>query len=313
MFTESFSIRLRNSFASSSLYMRQVFDGPKPGLQRRVLLALLVCAALYLLACVGCATYQRRFIYFPPVFTPNQVNEFAKTERLERWQSPAGKLIGWKRLSPKQPVQGQVLITHGNAGCAFQCGHYADVIQQAAALDVFIVEYPGYADRPGTPTECTLDASAEEAFQLLATNVPVYLVGESLGTGVAAYLAGRYPDKIAGVALLAPYNRLADVAQAHMSLLPVHLLLCDRFPAQDNLRCYHGPVAMVVAGQDTVIPERFGRRLYDRYDGPKKLWEFPEGNHGTVMIQPSEFWQQIVAFWQMHPRSSGGKGIVPAL
>jgi hypothetical protein len=69
---------------------------------------------------------------------------------------------------------------------------------------VFVVEYPGYADRSGKPTERTLEASADEAFRSLTTNSPIYLVGESLGTGVASYLAGRYPDKVAGVALLAP-------------------------------------------------------------------------------------------------------------
>jgi pimeloyl-ACP methyl ester carboxylesterase len=164
--------------------------------------------------------------------------------------------------------------------------------------DVFIVEYPGYADRAGAPSERTLDESADEAFQLLATNGPVYLVGESLGTGVAAYLAGKHPDNVAGVALLAPYNRLAAVAQAHMPIFPVRLLLRDRFPAEDDLRHYHGPLAVLVAGQDTVIPEKFGRRLYDRYSGPKHLWEFPKGDHGTVMVQPPDIWKEIAAFWQ---------------
>jgi pimeloyl-ACP methyl ester carboxylesterase len=60
---------------------------------------------------------------------------------------------------------------------------------------------------------------------------------------------------------------------------------------------------MAIAGQDTVIPPKFGRRLYDAYDGPKKLWEFPEGNHGTVMTQPAEFWKQIVAFWHTRPQT----------
>ena len=191
-----------------------------------------------------------------------------------------------------------MLVTHGNAGCAFQCGHYADAIQPAALFDVYIVEYPGYENRPGAPTEQSLDEAADQAFQLLPANVPAYLLGESLGTGVATYLAGKHPEKVAGVALLAPYNRLAAVGQAHMVILPVALLLRDRFPSEDHLRSYKGPVAMLVAGHDNVIPERFGRRLYDSYEGPKKLWDFPEGNHGTVMLQPPEIWRQIVEFWQ---------------
>jgi len=277
--------------------MRQPGPNSKSTLRRRISRALLICAVIYLLACAFCAIYQRRLLYFPQVFTREQVDESAKGEGLERWLSPSGIPVGWKRLSPKQPAQGRILIMHGNAGDAFQCGHYADAIQQAAALDVFVVEYPGYADRPGAPTERTLDDSAEEAVRLLAAQGPVYLLGESLGTGVAAYLAGRFPDKVAGVVLLAPYNRLADVAQAHMPWLPARLLLLDRFPAQEYLRPYHGPMAIAVAGRDTVVPQKFGRRLYANYAGPKKLWEFPEGDHGTVMIQPPEFWEQIITFW----------------
>jgi pimeloyl-ACP methyl ester carboxylesterase len=253
---------------------------------------------LYLLACVGCASFQRRFIYFPPVVDQPTVDRLGTSAKLERWTSPSGKPIGWKRPSPTQPPQGQVLITHGNAGCAFQCGHYADVIQQTASFDVFIVEYPGYADNPGKPTEVTLEASSDEGFSLLNADIPVYLVGESLGTGVAAWLAGTHSNRVAGVVLLAPYNSLVSVAQAHMPILPVALLLRDRFPAENFLRNYHGPVAMLVSGQDQVIPEKFGRRLYDSYAGPKRLWEFPEGNHGTVMQQPAGVWQEIIDFWQ---------------
>jgi uncharacterized protein len=253
---------------------------------------------LYLLICTACASFQRRLIYFPPVFNPEQVDQLAQLARLERWQNLSGQAIGMKRLSAKQPLTGRVLVVYGNGSCATGCAHYADVIQDVAALDVFILEYPGYADRPGAPSQKSLFRAADEAFQLLATNGPVYLVGESLGTGVAAYLAGAHPDQVAGVVLLGAYSRLTDVAQAHLPLLPVRLLLVDRFPAEVYLRRYHGPVAVLVAGQDTVVPEKFGRRLYDGYAGPKRLWEFPLGDHGTVMFQPPKIWEQIIAFWQ---------------
>lgn len=258
--------------------------------------AILLCVAGYVLICLGCATYQRRLIYFPPPCTPSEVERYAASQNLERWKSPSGEDIGWKRLAPVQPARGQVLIMHGNAGCAFQCGHYADVIHQAASLDVFVVEYPGYENRPGSPTERSLDQAADEAFALLATNRPTYLVGESLGTGVATYLAGKHPNGVAGVVLLAPYNHLAAVAQSHFPFLPVSLVLRDRFPSDEYLGSYHGPVAILVAGRDNVVPEKFGRLLYDSYSGPKRLWEFPEGSHGTVMLQTPEVWNQIFKF-----------------
>jgi uncharacterized protein len=260
--------------------------------------ALKICAVLYLTVCVGCAALQRRMIYFPPSVNPTEVEQYAASQNLTRWTDSHGAPIGWKRLSPVQPAQGQVLITHGNACCAFECGHFVGAVQQAGAFDVYIVEYPGYENRPGKPTERGLYAAADEALALLPANHPTYVVGESLGTGVAAYLAGKHPTDIAGVVLFAPYNSLVDVGQAHMVILPVGLMLVDRYPSAEHLRTYHGPVAMLTGGHDWVVPEKFGRRLYDSYDGPKRLWEFPKGNHGTVMLQPPEVWKQIIEFLQ---------------
>src|SRR5947208_3022779 len=110
----------------------------KSTFKKRCLRSLLLCATVYLLAGIGCASCQRKLIYFPPVFTTEKADELGRSQGLERWKSGSGKPLGWKRPSPVQPAQGQVLITHGNACCAVQCAHYAEVIQQAAALDVFI-------------------------------------------------------------------------------------------------------------------------------------------------------------------------------
>ena len=252
----------------------------------------------YLVVCVVMAIFQRRLLYLPPVYTSERVEQMARTARLERWKDSSGRAIGMKRLSPKQPAAGRVLIVYGMGGCTTACAHYVDVIQNVAAFDVFIVEYPGYADRPGSPSQKSLFRAADEAFQLLATNGPVYLVGESLGTGVAAYLAGTYPDKVAGVVLFAPYNRLADAAQYRYPILPVHLLLVDRFPSEDYLRNYHGPVGVLVAGEDQVVPEKLGLRLYNGYAGPKQLWEFPLDDHGSVMDRLPRIWKQIITFLQ---------------
>ncbi|MEI9865962.1 MAG: hypothetical protein WDN00_15705 [Limisphaerales bacterium] len=86
-------------------------------------------------------------------------------------------------MSARQPSVGQVLLTYGNGSSAAGCAHYADDIQKSSALDVFILEYPGYEDRPGKPTQGNLFHAADEAIQLLDTNKPVYLVGRIIGHG----------------------------------------------------------------------------------------------------------------------------------
>jgi uncharacterized protein len=164
-------------------------------------------------------------------------------------------------------------------------------------LDVYILEYPGYEDRTGPPTQKRLFAAAADALQMLPTNQLVYLVGESLGSGVASYLAGTYPDRIAGMILISPFTSVVAVANYHFPILPV-LLLTDRFPSKKYLRNYHGKVGITVDGRDVVVPQKFGLRLYHGYNGPKRLWQFPDGTHCQITEPTTQFWKEAIAFWQ---------------
>lgn len=252
----------------------------------------------YLMVCMLVGAFQRTLLYHPHPLSPDCVDALAQSAGLERWRNAAGEPMGMKRLSPKQPSTGQVLVIYGNGGSAISDGHYATEIQEFSAFDVYILEYPGYEDRPGKPTEKSLFDAADEGLALLDTNKPIYLLGESLGSGVAAYLAGTHPNQIDGVVLFAPYNRLVEAAQFHYPLLPVHLLLLDRFPSEDYLKNYHGPVGILIGGHDQVVPERLGQQLYDDYPGPKKLWVFPQDGHGDVFNRLPEIWNGLLGLWQ---------------
>jgi pimeloyl-ACP methyl ester carboxylesterase len=256
------------------------------------------CLGLYLLAAIAVMLLQRGMIYHPGTAPGRILMEMAKREGFEPWENAAGQRIGWKRLDGAGPARGRALILHGNAGHALDRADYAKALQQAAAFDVFILEYPGYGDRPGAPSQKTLCDAAEEAFGLLRTNGPVHLVGESLGTGVASYLAGAHPDAVGGLLLFTPFNSLVSVAQCHMPIFPVRWMLWDRFPSDKFLKNYHGPVAVVLAGNDDVVPDKLGRRLFDGYGGPKKLWAVPNAGHTDVQTQPPEFWKTVTAFWE---------------
>ena len=86
----------------------------------------LVCVASYVAICIGCGFFQRSVIYFPPHLAAEQVDGAAKTAGLDRRDTPAGQAIGMKRMSPKQPADGRVLITYGNGSYAVGCAHYAN-------------------------------------------------------------------------------------------------------------------------------------------------------------------------------------------
>jgi uncharacterized protein len=267
-------------------------------LARLVRFVLAVVIGFYLAICFAMAIGQRSLIYSPRVSDSAKVDRIARSVNLERWTNSDGQNIGFKRLSLIHPAIGSVLVTYGNGGSATGCAHYANDIQNVAAMDVYILEYPGYEDRPGPPTEKSLFAAAANALQMIPTNKPIYLLGESLGSGVASYLAGTFTNRIDAIVLLSPFTSVTDVGEHRYPFLPVPLLLVDNFPSEQYLRNYHGKVGITVDGRDVVVPEKFGLRLYNNYDGPKKLWEYPDGHHCQIDKPATAFWKKAIAFWR---------------
>ncbi|MEO6036079.1 MAG: alpha/beta hydrolase, partial [Verrucomicrobiota bacterium] len=273
----------------------------QPKVRCRIRRVMCILLALYVIACVGCAAFQRRMLYYPTIESPVALERLAADRGFERWKNSTGRNMGWKRMAANQPARGRVLVTHGNGGCSIDRVDFAKALSGFLAMDAFILEYPGFGDRPGVPSQRSLFESADDAFQDLPKIGPVYLLGESLGTGVAAHLAGMHSNEVSGVLLFAPYNSLVDVAQYHVRILPARWLMVDYFPSAEYLSHYRGPLAIVVGGKDRVVPEKFGRRLFDGYAGPKRLWKIPLGNHQSIDHQSAEFWNEVGAFWKGDP------------
>jgi uncharacterized protein len=267
---------------------------------KRMLLLIKLLCGFYLLLLIIVFFAQRKLIYFPVDWPFTEQLKAAEAHHFDVWKNPSGQIIGWKQLSRATNAHSQILIVHGNAGSAINRMDYADGLKMADSFDFYILEYPGYGGRAGTPSQQAFFQSATEGLELLKRNRPVYVIGESLGTGVAAYLAGTYPQVVRGLLLIAPYNNLSDVAQHHMPIFPVKWLLRDKFPSDKYLRNYHGPIGFLLAGQDTVVPTRFGRKLYEEYTGPKKLWEMPEAGHNDVQQQTEVWWKEVTEFWRIN-------------
>jgi hypothetical protein len=255
-----------------------------------------VFLALAALCICGCAV-QRRLLYFPTKLPPDAAVEEAKYSGFIPWKSASGQIIGWEIPANGASI-GSVLIVHGNAGWAGGRGYLAQPIHEAANVDVFVLEYPGYGAREGSPGKKHFDAAAEEAFRLLPTNTPKYIVSESLGTGVACDLAKDHPEEIAGMALFVPYHNLASVAQHKIWFLPTYFLLLDRFNPEKSLKGYHGPVKFVVAGEDEIIGPKSGIRLYESYGGPKDLQIVAGAHHNEVAAELPEWWKNVFSFWK---------------
>ena len=87
-----------------------------------------------------------------------------------------------------------------------------------------LVNYRGYGESDGKPSEAALFGDALAVFDALARRPDVdasriVLVGRSLGSGVAAYVAAERP--VAAVVLISPYDSMTAVARRHYPWLPV--------------------------------------------------------------------------------------------
>lgn len=258
-------------------------------------LAAVLCGYGLLLLC-GCA-WQRKLLYFPARFSLEQELEYAAQQGFAPWTNAAGAVIGWKLPAAGAPT-GSVLIVHGNAGCALQRGYLAQPIHQVGALDVYVLEYPGYGARGGSPSQTSWLAAGEEALASLPPGKPVYVISESIGAGVAAHLAKTQPAAVSGLVLIVPYDSLPALAQSKMPLLLPYLFLRDRYEPARWLKDYRGPIVVVLAERDEIIPPEFGQRLFDSYAGPKQLQIIPGASHNEAAEQAPEWWREKISFLQ---------------
>jgi pimeloyl-ACP methyl ester carboxylesterase len=257
----------------------------------------------YLLILLAVLIFQRRLIYFPTKIPADVIESVASGHNFAPWKNPAGEIIGWTMSRTNATTS--VLIVHGNAGCALSRDYLAQPIFNAASVNVFVLEYPGYGARRGSPDKASLIAAAEDAFQLLPKTQPRYLVSESIGAGVACELAKARPQEVAGMALFGPYHNLASVAQRRMWFLPAYWLLRDRFEPAENLKSYRGPVKFIVAGADEILGAETGKKLFAEYAGPKDMEVISGAGHNDIAGQPADWWRGVFAFWQNLPAATG--------
>jgi uncharacterized protein len=242
--------------------------------------ALIILAAATLLA----YALQRNLIYYPSHGRLDALEALAARDGLLPWRNPEGSFIGWRTHDGGGPP---VLILHGNAGHAFHRSQAVARLRQAGVSSpIYILEYPGYGARAGIPTENSLVVAALEAIDLLRSRV--VLLGESLGSGVACQVAARRRESVAGLVLLTPFDSLITVARKHYPVIPSGLILKDRYQSSRALQDFHGPVAVIMADHDTIIPAESTRRLFESYSGPKKLWRLPTSGHNDVLWDISD-------------------------
>jgi pimeloyl-ACP methyl ester carboxylesterase len=209
---------------------------------RNLVYLLLLPVGAYVLLCLLLFAGQRSHIYYP--VRESHPDGFQSI----RLQGAGAELKVWviRRPGPRA-----ILYFGGNAeDVAYNLGAFTAAFP---GHSIYLVNYRGYGGSSGEPTESGLTSDAVAVFDELARrHAGISVIGRSLGSGVAAYLASV--RDIRRLVLVTPFDSLVNVARAHFGYVPVSLLMRDRYESERLVPSIRAPVLIVVAANDEIIP-----------------------------------------------------------
>lgn len=265
-----------------------------------IVVFILVCFAVSILAYLR----QEKMIYFPSKITRSELAARAGQLGLTLWPADSADYFGLAGMEFSGRSRGVVMVFHGNAGSAIDRYYYVAEMRRLG-YRVVLFEYPGYGARSGTLGEAVFVNEAVRAARKAVAEFggPLYVLGESLGCGIASAIAGMKDTTVKGVVLITPWDTLPNLAQDIYWFLPVKRLIRDRYDNIENMRNFGGPVAVIMAGEDEVIPNKRTKKLCESLPENKKLWTLQGvGHNDWHTAVDGAWWGEIMRF------VSGGDG-----
>ena len=205
----------------------------------RIFLNLLL---IYSLLCLSLYLYQRHILFVV------QNGPVQTSEKEIVIKNDDISLHGYI-LNPGAPKA--LIYFGGNAEMAADnISIYKDLIPE---LSVYLMDYRGYGLSEGSPSERALFEDGLRIYDHLSTkHEAIFLLGRSLGTGVAIYVASqRQIDKLI---LVSPFDSIANIAANLYSLFPVSLLIRDPFESWKYAIDVNAETIIFKAQSDHIVP-----------------------------------------------------------
>ncbi len=237
----------------------------------------------YLILVIALFMFQRSFLYFPEQGRIDS-SYFLNTE-LEEISFPTSDglvLKSWIK-KPKSEDGYTMLIFHGNGG---HVGHRVNKFETfiKKGYGLFFLEYRGYANNPGKPSEQGLYNDALAAIEFLSKqNVKsnkIILYGESLGCGIAVKLSTE--AEFAATILESPYTSINDVAQKHYWYLPAKWLVLDKYNIINIIHKIKSPLLILHGENDNIVNIKFGKIVFEAANQPKESLFIPNAGHNNL-------------------------------
>jgi uncharacterized protein len=203
---------------------------------------------------------------------------------------------GW--YIPARQARGTLLFFHGNAGTI------ADRLESIAifrhlGLNVFIIDYGGYGQSSGRPSEKRCYADARAAWQYLIeergeTPDRLILFGRSLGAGVAVQLATEVAPR--ALIIESPFLSTVRMGKRMFPFLPLRLLVRHRFDSEAKIGDVSAPVLVIHSPNDEIVPYSHGQRLYELANGPKRFLEITGGHNDGFLVSEEVYTRGLETF-----------------
>ncbi len=240
---------------------------------------------------------QNMFLYFPSSEFPSE--PMLASENMKFWHKANGDYRGLTSTIDTPVSSGTIVLFHGNGGTAFDRGFYLEPFMRLG-FRVILAEYPKYGGRPGKVGEKSFVVDGLETVKIAYEQYgePLYLLGESLGCGVAAAISNQTTTPVVGIILITPWDTLAAVAKSLFPFLPVKMLLTDKYDSVENLKSFKRNISVVGAERDEILPIEHARNLYASLpEGRKRMWVIKGAGHNDWPFHAEAyFWQEIADF-----------------
>ena len=189
--------------------------------------------------------------------------------------------------------QAVVIFAHGNGEVI---DYWVSALHgfQERGIGVLLVEYPGYGRSTGSPSETSIRATMEAAYDRIAADprvdrTRIFGFGQSLGGGAICLLARDRP--LRALILQSTFTSLDSFTSRYWA---PSFLLRDHFDNLSSVRHFPGPVLVIHGRHDPLIPWKQGQQLASA----SPLSTFRLYNCGHVCWDPVHlpFWQDAIPF-----------------
>lgn len=260
---------------------------------------LAVLAGLYVILNLSVYVFQEKLLFFPIEISDAECAQLlaahSNVKDISLPMQDGTRLRGWLVESQAADASGLLIYFGGNGD---ELSLMIDSLQRYPDWSVVLINYRGYGQSEGEPREEYLFSDALEIYDYFTAGsgdeyAKKVVMGRSMGTGVAVYVAQNRP--VDGVILASPYDSILRVAQEKLPLVPVKYLLRNRFDSIGRAADISAPVLVCIADRDELILPRHSLALAQEFAGPVQIREIAGADHNSI-LQKEDYWQSIDQF-----------------